>query len=199
MGDVTLPLMADELERTMLPLERATQLPPAAFTDPAVLEWELEHLFRRGWVCACHASQVSERGQFVMVEIGDDSVMVVADDDGLPRAFVNRCRHRGARLVDTPEGKLPRLQCPYHAWTYGFDGSLKNAPFTEDLEDFDPACNGLRPVRLAVVEGLVLLDLSGEAPSPTEHVGELAADLAHYRLPELRRGARVVSDVAANW
>ena len=125
--------------------------------------------------------------------------MVVADDDGLPRAFLNRCRHRGSRLVDEPEGRIPRLQCPYHAWTYGFDGSLKNAPFTDELEDFDPACNGLQPVRLAVVEGLVLLDLSGEAPPPAEHVGELAEHLAHYRLGDLRRGARIVYDVDANW
>ena len=199
MGNVTLPLTADDVERTLLPLERATQLPPQAFTDPAVLEWELEHLFRSTWVCACHTDQVRERGQFVMVELGGDSVLVVADDDGLPRAFANRCRHRGARLVDTPEGTVPRLQCPYHAWTYGFDGSLKSAPFTDELEDFDPACMGLQPIRLAVVEGLVLLDLSGEAPSPTEHVGELAADFAHYRLPDLRRGARIVYEVAANW
>lgn len=199
MGNVTLPLTADDVERTLLPLERATQLPPQAFTDPAVLEWEIDQLFRRNWVCACHTDQVRERGQFVMVELGGDSVLVVADDDGLPRAFANRCRHRGARLVDTPEGTMPRLQCPYHAWTYGFDGALKNAPFTEEIEDFDPSCMGLQPVRVAVVEGLVLLDLSGEAPSPTEHVGELAADLAHYRLPELRRGARIVYEVEANW
>jgi hypothetical protein len=117
MGHAALPFTADDVERTLLPLERATQLPPAAFTDEAVLEWELEHLFRTNWVCACHADQVGSRGQFVMVELGGDSVIVVADDDGLPRAFRNRCRHRGARLVDTAEGTMPRLQCPYHAWT----------------------------------------------------------------------------------
>ena len=90
MGDLALPLLADDVERTLLPLERATQLPPRAFTDPAVLDWELDRIFRRSWVCACHADQVRERGQFVMVELGDDSVVVVADDDGIPRAFANR-------------------------------------------------------------------------------------------------------------
>ena len=107
----TLPLAADDVERTLLPLARATQLPPRAFTDPDVLAWELEHVFRRGWIGACHADQVRERGQYVMVELGAESVFVVADDDGLPRAFVNSCRHRGARLVDAPEGRVPRLQC----------------------------------------------------------------------------------------
>src|SRR5262249_19737112 len=81
----------------------------------------------------------------------------------------------------------------------GFDGALKNAPFTDGLEDFDPGCFGLHAVRLAVVEGLVLLDLAGDAPPPQAHIGDLADSLAAYRLPELRRAARVVYDVQANW
>ena len=194
-----LPLAADEVELTLLPLERATQLPPRSFTDPDVLAWELEHVFRRGWIGACHIDQLAGRGRYVMIELGAESVLIVADEDGLPRAFVNSCRHRGSRIVDSPEGTVRRLQCPYHAWAYGFDGTLRNAPFTEGLEDFDRACFGLKSVRLAVVEGLVLLDLSGEAPSPAEHVGELRDHLAHYRLGDLRRGARIVYEVEANW
>ena len=194
-----LPLSATDVERTRLPLEQAHMLPGAAFTDPAVLEWEIENIFLKSWVCAGHIDQVSERGQYLMVELGGESVFVVADDDGLPRAFHNTCRHRGARLVDAPEGTLPRLQCPYHAWSYGFDGALKSAPFTDAIEDFDKACFGLKPVRLAVVDGLVLLDLSGEAPPPAEHIGDLAPLLARYRTGELRRGAQIVYDVEANW
>jgi Rieske 2Fe-2S family protein len=193
------PLPIDAVQRTRRPLERATQLPGAAFTDPAVLAWELRHLFGREWVCAGHIDQVRATGQFVMVELGGASVMVVGDDDGLPRAFLNSCRHRGARLVDAPEGQLRRLRCPYHAWTYDWDGALRIAPFTDGLEDFDPACHGLRPVRLAVIEGLILLDLSGEAPPPELHVGELRDLLARYRVGELRRAHRVVYDVEANW
>ena len=125
---VPLPLSAAEIERTRVPLERATQLPGAAFTDPDVLEWERANLFRGGWVCVGHVDQVRERGQYLMLDVAGESVMVIADDDGLPRAFLNTCRHRGARLVFMPEGKVRRLQCPYHAWTYGLDGQLRSAP-----------------------------------------------------------------------
>jgi phenylpropionate dioxygenase-like ring-hydroxylating dioxygenase large terminal subunit len=197
--DPVLPLSAAEVARTCLPLERATQLPGPAFTEPDVFEWERAHLFRRGWICAGHVDQVRERGAYLTLEAGGESVIVVGDDDGIPRAFLNTCRHRGARLLVAPEGTTRRLQCPYHAWSYGFDGTLSNAPFTDGLEDFDKACFGLHPVRLAVIEGLVLLDLSGEAPPPQEHVGDLAASLAAYRLGELRRAARIVYDVDANW
>jgi glycine betaine catabolism A len=194
-----LPLSAAEIERTVAPLERATMLPGAAFTDPDVLEWERANLFQGGWVCAAHVDQVRERGQYVKVEVAGESVLIVADDDDLPRAFLNTCRHRGARLAFLPEGRLRRLQCPYHAWTYGFDGSLRSAPFTDGLEDFDPACFALHAVRLAVVEGLILLDLSGDAPPPQEHVGALAPHFARYRLAELERAERVVYEVGANW
>src|SRR4051794_11280358 len=193
-----LPLHAAEIERTLLPLEQATQLPAAAFTEPDVLEWERANLFGRGWICAGHVDQVRERGAYLVVEVAGESVIVIGDDDGIPRAFLNTCRHRGARLLVAPEGRARRLQCPYHAWSYGFDGTLRNAPFTDGLENFDRACYGLHAVRLAVVEGLVLLDLSGEAPAPQEHVGDLAASLAAYRLPELRRAARIGYDGDAN-
>ena len=170
----TLPLSIRELQRTREPLERATALPQAAFTDPRVLDWELEHVFMGGWIGVGHVDQVRERGDYLMVELGRESVFVVADDDGVPHAFLNTCRHRGARLVQEPEGRLPRLQCPYHAWSYGFDGALRNAPHTDEIEGFDPQCYGLRAVRVAVVEGIVMIDLSGTAPEPDEHVGDMA-------------------------
>src|SRR4051812_47485006 len=94
-----LPLCAAELRRTCVALEAATMLPGAAFTDPAVLQWECANLFARGWVCAGHAEQVSQRGQYVRVEFAGESVLVIGDDAGVPRAFLNVCRHRGARLV----------------------------------------------------------------------------------------------------
>jgi Rieske 2Fe-2S family protein len=194
-----LPLCAADVERTCLPLEQATMLPGAAYTDYEVFQWERANFFRQGWICAGHVEQVAGRGQFLTIDAGGENVLLVGDDDGLPRAFLNTCRHRGARLVIQPAGTLRRIQCPYHAWTYGFDGSLKNAPFTDGLENFDPNCFSLHEVRLAVVEGLVLLDLSGEAPPPQEHIGDLAPLLAAYRNAELRRGARIVYDVAANW
>jgi Rieske 2Fe-2S family protein len=194
-----LDLSLEAIERTRAPLERATQLPAAAFTDPTVLDWEIEQVFRREWICAGHVSQLAERGDYLTVGLGHDSVFVIADDDGLPRAFVNSCRHRGARLVLGAEGRTRRLQCPYHAWTYGLDGELRTAPFTDGLEDFDPKCFGLHQVRLAVVEGLVLLDLSGEADPPDLHVGDLREHLAQYRLADLRRAQRITYDVDANW
>jgi Rieske 2Fe-2S family protein len=188
-----------EIEFTMQPLERATMLPPRAFTDPGVFEWELENLFR-GWVCVGHLSAVGEPGRFITRELGPDSVLVIGGEDGRPRAFLNVCRHRGARIVEASSGSVrKRLRCPYHAWSYGLDGTLRAAPHMDGVEDFEFGCWGLMEVRSEVVGGLVLIDLSGEAPDVDEHIGELRSHLDRYRLERLRPADAREYEVEANW
>jgi glycine betaine catabolism A len=188
------PFLEDELEPTRRPLLEATMLPARAFTDEDVAAWEAEHLFLGGWICAGHASALEGRGSFVTIEVGGESLLFVEG-----RGFHNVCRHRGARLLTEPEGTVRRLQCQYHAWCYGFDGSLRNAPHTDTLHDFDPACHGLTPVRTEILGGLIFCDVSGEAPPLATHVGALADHLEAYRTPALRRAARIDYDVKANW
>jgi Rieske 2Fe-2S family protein len=194
-----LDLDRDDVQATLQPVERATMLPPRAFTDSGVFEWELERIFG-GWTCIGHASRVAEPGSYVMREVGTDSVVVMGDEGGRPRAFLNVCRHRGARLISDAEGSVRRrLVCPYHAWSYGLDGELKNARHMDAVEDFDTSCWGLIPVRVASVGGLLFVDRSGEASDLTEHLGDLAGHLDHYRVERLERGGHIVYDVAANW
>jgi Rieske 2Fe-2S family protein len=126
-----------DIARTQQPVERATMLPPAAFVDQGVFEWELDEIFR-GWVVAAHVSAVNEPGKFLVRQVGTDSVVIMGGADGAPHAFLNVCRHRGARLVEEPEGQVrKRLRCPYHAWSYDLDGELRAAPHMDGVEDFE--------------------------------------------------------------
>jgi Rieske 2Fe-2S family protein len=189
-----------DLEATLQPLERATMLPPPAFLEPAVLEWELANIFSGGWICAGHASVLSEPGAFVRRDVGRESIVLLAGEDGVPRAFHNVCRHRGSRLVEEEEGQVRRrLRCPYHAWSYDLEGNLKAAPHMDGVEDFDPTCFGLVEIPTATLGGLLLVDLSGEAGPAEEHLGELLGHLEHYSNDALRRGGRLTYEVAANW
>jgi phenylpropionate dioxygenase-like ring-hydroxylating dioxygenase large terminal subunit len=188
-----------DVEATLEPLERATMLPPRAFVDEGVFDWELDQIFR-GWVCVGHASRVARPGAYVMREVGDDSVVVMGGSDGRPHAFLNVCRHRGARLISDAEGSVrARITCPYHAWSYGFDGELEGTRHMDGVEDFEPSCWGLIPVRVATLGGVVLVDLSGEAPDPSDHVGALVEHLEHYRVDALARGGAITYEVEANW
>jgi Rieske 2Fe-2S family protein len=200
-GNSTIQLDLDprDVALTQQPVERATMLPPAAFVDQGVLDWEVDQIFR-GWLCAGHVSAVDEPGKYIVRQIGSDSVVIIGGEDGTPRAFLNVCRHRGAQIVEDTQGQVrKRLRCPYHAWSYDLNGELRAAPHMDEVEDFDFSCNGLLGVRLAVVGGLLLIDLSGQAPDPLDHVGDLIDFLERYRVTELRRGGEANYDVAANW
>ncbi|HEY2717348.1 MAG TPA: aromatic ring-hydroxylating dioxygenase subunit alpha [Solirubrobacterales bacterium] len=194
-------LTAEQLEATLQPLERATMLPPAAFLDRSLLEWELRNVFAGGWICAGHASAVAEPGAFLSREVGEQSFFVVGGEDGVPRAFHNVCRHRASRLLEQAEGQVRRrLQCPYHAWSYDLEGNLRAAPHMDGVEGFDPQCSGLVEIACAVVGGLVLVDLSGASGGPAEeHVGDLLPHLERYSNARLRRAGIHSYQVAANW
>ena len=76
-----------------------------------------------------NCAELPDQGSFVTREVAGERVLVVRGDDGALRAFFNVCRHRGSRLVDEPGGRLRgAIACPYHAWTYALDGSLRRAP-----------------------------------------------------------------------
>ena len=106
------------------------------YSDPAVLRLERERIFRRTWQYAGRADQVAESGAFFTCDLAGVPIVVVRDEQGGLRAFLNVCRHRGS-LVCEGEGKRASLQCPYHAWTYGLDGSLRAAPRSERVPGFE--------------------------------------------------------------
>src|SRR5918998_701591 len=113
------------------------------YRDPAVLAREQEAIFRSAWH---YVGIRGEPGDVVPGWAGHVPVVLVRAGDGEERAFVNVCRHRGSVVVEEP-GKRKTLQCPYHAWTYDLDGSLRAAPRSE-REGLDLSEVSLAPVRL---------------------------------------------------
>ncbi len=113
-------------------------LPGKYYYDPAIYELELERIFSSMWVCAGRANSLRKPGVYQVVTIGRESVIVVRNKDGMLQAFLNVCRHRGARLCSEASGQLKgSIQCRYHAWTYGLDGRLIGAPNVMNDEQFD--------------------------------------------------------------
>lgn len=182
-------------------------LPGQYYTDPAIFTLEQSRIFERRWLAVAHLSDVDKPGRFKTVEACGESVVLVRGRDGALRAFFNVCRHRGARLCVEAEGEARRaLQCPYHAWTYGFDGKLVAAPNLTKMPDIDRAEYGLVPVHLREWLGYAWICLAEDPPSFDETVrdaiagrlGEPAA-IDHWQLDELQVGRRIGYDVRANW
>lgn len=182
-------------------------LPGSAYTDAVVFAAEQERIFERTWACVALAADLAAPGAFRTVTVGRESVVLVRGRDDTLRAFLNVCRHRGARVCVEQEGQLRRnLQCPYHAWTYSLTGELISAPNLNAMPDVDRAAYGLHRVALREWLGYVWICLAAEPPSfETDVVGEVVARLGdvdsidRYDVAGLVLGRRIRYDVAANW
>ncbi len=201
------PVLATTAVEGARPASLLATLAGRWYTDPAVFSLEQAHVLEAMWVCAVRSGDLAAPGAFQRVQVGRESVLVVRGRDGALRAFLNVCRHRGARLCTDDAGTLRRtLQCPYHAWTYGLDGSLVAAPNLASMPDVDRARYGLVTVRLQEWLGYAWVCLADEPPSFEEQVqgavverlGDLEA-IAHYGVEDLELGRRISYDVQANW
>lgn len=194
-----------------VPLERT--LPGPSYTSEAEFARERERVLLPGWFCVGRADGLAEPGCYLAADVCGESIIVTRADDGGLAGYYNLCRHRGSRLVPTAgcqpavSGRFPgSVRCPYHAWTYALDGTLRAAPFLPALREYRAALS-LHRVDVATWGGFVFARLepladpatAGPGDSLEATVGEIAARTAAYPLAGLRSGARLRYDVAANW
>src|SRR5260370_16209408 len=119
----------------------------ACYTDPAIFARERERIFSSLWFCAVRTADLATPGAFRTCQVGQESVLCVRGRDDQVRAFLNICRHRGARLCPAESGEVKRyFRCTYHAWSYGLDGALMGAPNLGPLRETDRERHGLVPV-----------------------------------------------------
>ena len=179
----------------------ARTLPYDWYVDPAVLRLEQERIFARSWQYAARAEQVAEPGTLTTAWAGALPVLVARARDGELRGFVNVCRHRGHPLCDS-DARRETIQCPYHAWTYGLDGSLRSAPRADREPGFDKTALGLVPVSVDTWGPFVFVNPDPHAQGLAEALGDLPTLLADggIDVAALRFHARAESEeYAANW
>jgi len=186
-------------KETLRPFEEAFTLPGEVYRSREILDVELDRFFSKMWLADGRDEDLLDSGDYVVREIGPESILLLRGQDGVARAFYNVCRHRGTPLVSKEQGRgLQRIQFPYHAWTYGTDGRLSAAPLMEATEGFSKADYPLVPVRLDTWRGFLFVNLDENA-EPLESQLAGLPDLSRFPLAELRRGGSVRYDVAANW
>jgi Rieske 2Fe-2S family protein len=193
------PLPEAELERCLQPFGLSRMLPKAAYLDPAVLAWEHQNIFS-GWICLGRSSDVAETGAMKSYEVAGSSVLLVRDAQGDLRCFENACRHRGHELLpcgQSTQGKA--IICPYHAWAYDFDGSLRGAPLLTRNEAFNKAEWSLHSVPAVDWHGWAFVDPSGSAGDFADHVADLEPIVDGYDAGDLQTAEIHEYDVAANW
>lgn len=168
------------------------------YASQDVFDLDMAAIFAKHWLFVAAEAEVAEPGDFVTVDVGPSSVIIVRDDDEVVRAFHNVCRHRGSRILDDKCGSVGNLVCPYHHWTYNVDGRLlhaENQPATFDSSRF-----GLKPVHVRSVGGLVFICLADDPPADFDDVASRVEPfLAPYELGRTKVAHQVDIIEQGNW
>lgn len=137
-------------------------LPRELYIEPEVFRQDLEQIWHKDWIFAGHTFELEKPGQYLTLQIGDYPVLIIRDKSGQVRAFHNACRHRGSKVCEHAQGKVAKLVCPYHKWTFELDGSLL---FAGNMgADFDRTQYNLKPVHCEIVHTYIYVCVADEAP-----------------------------------
>jgi phenylpropionate dioxygenase-like ring-hydroxylating dioxygenase large terminal subunit len=179
------PTPAMELHQNVAtPFERARAMPKSVYTSAEFLEAEQRHVFAKDWICAGRAETLPNPGDYLTLTLAGEPVIVLRDRDGQVKAMSNVCRHRMSTLLEG-RGHARSIVCPYHAWTYNLDGTLRGAPAMTLNEGFCKESVALPAVRCEVWQGWIMVSLNADAPSPEETLKGIRAlipnlDMATY-------------------
>jgi choline monooxygenase len=179
---------------------KSSTIPWDWYADPSVARLEQERIFGRTWQYAGHTGDLTEPGSFVTTRAGHVPIVLVRNHDHELRAFVNVCRHRGSLLCDGA-GRRETLQCPYHAWTYDLDGSLRTAPRADTEPGFDRERLGLVPVAVDTWGPFVFVNPDATGGTLEEHLGDLPQLIAGggVDVDALVFHQRAETEYEANW
>ena len=203
-------------EAAARPLSRATTLPAQAYTSEEFFEWEMKHVLRTGWQCLAHVSQIPKPGDFLNLDLLGEPLIVVRGKDQAIHVLSRVCPHRsmdimpegfgyeGHTLAEARDSKpdcghTRLFLCPYHAWTFELDGQLKACPEMQKADGFCRDEFFLKSFRSEVWLGFIFVNLDGSAPPLAEGLAEMAADVAAFRLPEMKLVIAREWDCPFNW
>jgi phenylpropionate dioxygenase-like ring-hydroxylating dioxygenase large terminal subunit len=162
-----------------LPFEQARAMPKSVYTSDEFLAQEIEHVFAKDWFCAGRASSLKQPGDYITLELAGQPIMVVRDAEGELRAQSNVCLHRMSTLLEGA-GNTRSIVCPYHAWTYNLDGSLRGAPAMTLNEGFKKQGYCLPQVRCEEWLGWIMVSLNPDAKPASEGLSEVEDLVGQY-------------------
>ncbi len=168
------------------------------YCDDAVFAADLEQVIGRKWLVAGHVDRVRNKGDYFLFKVANESIIIVRSDESTINAFYNVCRHRGSLICTKPQGRVARLTCGYHAWSYGLDGALLAARLMP--EDFSKKDNGLQRCHIRVFHGFIFVNLSDQPPVDFDAAfGDLAPYLDFHGFADAKIAYSQSYPTTANW
>ena len=196
--DPALSPAAELRANVALPFGQAVAMPKAVYTSAEFADLERQHIFARDWLCAGRADTLREAGDFLTMDIAGEPIIVLRDQDGRMRAMSNVCRHRMSTLLEG-RGNTRAIVCPYHAWTYNLDGTLRGAPAMTLNEGFCREQTALPQERCETSAGWIMDTLDPDVPSPSERLAAVADLIGPFQMENYVESFREEFRWATNW
>jgi phenylpropionate dioxygenase-like ring-hydroxylating dioxygenase large terminal subunit len=152
-------------------IDKGVSLPASWYTDPNVLDKEIEKIFRRTWQYVGSTHELKNVGDFLTAYVGNVPVVAVRNKNGI-EAFVNVCRHRRHEVMNGC-GNSKVMQCKYHAWTYDLEGCLKSAPRSDREQDFNIDDYPLISLRAETLGPFVFVNFDEKANPVQSYFGKM--------------------------
>ncbi len=182
-------------------VDGARTLPGKYYHSEEIYKEEVEKIFNKFWIFACRAEEIPAIGDYKLIQVDNESLIIVRDKTNKIKVFFNVCRHRGTQLCTEVSGnfKSKSIQCPYHAWTYGLDGKLLGAPHMKDGNGFSKAKCALHQAGVHIWEGFIFICLN-ENPDPFEvQMEALIGKFSDWNMAELRIAHHITYELNCNW
>jgi phenylpropionate dioxygenase-like ring-hydroxylating dioxygenase large terminal subunit len=177
---------------------QAWSMPKSYYTDPEVFALERDHLFGTEWICIGRSDEVANPGDMMPFQLCEEPLVAVRGPDGVLRAFSNVCRHRGAMLVER-SGNAPRVVCPYHHWSYDYEGKLAGAPRLERHKGFDPSSCRLPRFACEEWNGFIFVNMSADAAPLAPRLEGLGQLIRNYHMEQMKTRYVVNETWPVNW
>lgn len=183
-----------DLHAVLKPIGDATGLPNECYISRDYFEKERRLVFFSGWAAAGFISDVPNPGDVCPVDFMGMPLLLVRSKSGQLNVFQNTCRHRGMILVDAPRAQRGPIRCPYHSWSYDYEGNCVKTPYVGgvDIDDHENICReqlSLYKIRSHVWQGVVFVNISGDAPGFEVANAGLLARWAEFDQPYFVGGA----------
>ena len=168
----------DLIEEVKKPILEAHGLPNQCYTDQDYLTLEKEKIFNNNWVVIGTASSVPEIGDAKPYNLLGTPLIIIRDKSDTIRVFHNVCSHRGLKLIKEPCSIKNVIRCPYHSWSYNFEGELVATPHIggmnkHEVEGFDKSNSNLKEVRSSVWMDLIFININENAKNFSDAIKPL--------------------------
>lgn len=175
-------------------------IPYERYTSQSFFDREMERMWARTWQWACREEHIPEVGDWIVYDIGDYSVLVVRDEDRIPKAYINSCMHRGTKLRKSgAQGRSDELRCPFHGWSWTLGGELQHVPCQWDAPHVSAKTHNLSRVRVETWGGFVFINMDENAPPLAEYLEPLQRHFAPYGLESRYIELHIEKELFCNW